>query len=241
MTATEITLYTLGGAFGMRNVSPFCFKTELLLTYLEQPFELKVVQDPRTAPKGKLPYITVAGRTIADSELIMAYLDQHLDGRVYGSLTAQQAAYGRALTRLAEEHLYWLMVASRWLDDDWFPNVVAGFFGFVPGLIRPFAAGAARRQVARTYDLQGLGRHSPEEQHAFAHADLRAIEDALGSGPFLFGESPSVHDFAVAAILSGIFYNQPATWLTALAEPYEGLKAYVSRVETTVGVFAGGE
>ncbi|MEM1434254.1 MAG: glutathione S-transferase family protein [Pseudomonadota bacterium] len=238
MADSEITLFTLGGAFGMRNVSPFCFKTELLLTHLDQPFTLEVVQDPRKAPKGKLPYIRMNGVTVADSELIMAHLDRVLDGRVYGGLSPQQAAYGTALTRLAEEHLYWLMVASRWLDDDWFPNVVTGFFGIAPALIRPLVAAGARRQAAKTYDLQGLGRHSPEEQRAFAHADLRAIEQAVGDGPFLFGTEPTVHDFAVAAVLTGIFYNEPATWLTRLAEPYEGLRQYVDQVERIVGISA---
>ena len=41
-----------------------------------------------------------------------------------------------------------------------------------PALLRGFVAGAARRQVARTIHLHGLGRHALEEQRAFARADL---------------------------------------------------------------------
>ena len=39
------------------------------------------------------------------------------------------------------------VVASRWLDDDWWPNVVDGFFHIAPALIRPLAANAARRRT----------------------------------------------------------------------------------------------
>ena len=36
-----LQLVTLPPAFGMRNVSPFCLKTEMLLVALELPFEMK--------------------------------------------------------------------------------------------------------------------------------------------------------------------------------------------------------
>jgi glutathione S-transferase len=238
MAEPQITLYTLGDAFGMQNVSPFCFKAELLLTHLQLPFDLKVQKDPRKAPKGKMPYAIINGETIADSELICQKLDEMTGGGVYGGLTPAQAGYGVALTRLAEEHLYWMIVASRWLDDDWWPNVVEGFFDIVPAPFRGLAARGARKSVRQTYDLQGLGRHTEAEQHAFARADLQAITDAVGAGPFLFGDTPTVHDFAVAAILSGIYYNRPETWLTVIAADYPDLAAYVRRVETAVGVYA---
>ncbi len=64
----SLVLFTLGGAFGLRNVSPFCLKVEMLLTSLELPFELEVQPDPRKAPKGKLPYIVADGSVIVDSE-----------------------------------------------------------------------------------------------------------------------------------------------------------------------------
>ncbi|MEM1230688.1 MAG: glutathione S-transferase family protein [Pseudomonadota bacterium] len=239
MSEPQITLYTLGDAFGMQNVSPFCFKAELLLTHLQLPFDLQVEKDPRKAPKGKMPYAIINGEQIADSELICRRLDELTQGRVYGGLTPAQAAYGLSLTRLAEEHLYWILVASRWLDDDWWPNVVDGFFGIVPAPFRGLAARGARKSMRQTYDLQGLGRHTLAEQEAFARSDLQALQDAVGDGPFLFGETPCVHDFAVAAILSGIYYNQPATWLTRLAGAYPALPAYVARVESTVGAYAG--
>lgn len=232
-----LELVTLPAAFGMRNVSPFCLKAEMLLTALDLPFTLGILKDPRKAPKGKLPYLVADGERIADSELIAEYLDGLTGGGVYGGYTREQRATGVALTRLAEDHLYWLMVASRWLDDAWWPNVVEGFFGFVPGLLRPLASGMARRQVARTYDLQGLGRHTLEEQKGFARRDLDALDAAVPATGFLFGEAPGIFDFTVAGMMAGIYDNQPATWVTLLAQSCENLHGYTERVQETIGVW----
>ena len=179
-------LVTFPPSFGLRNVSPFCLKVEMLLASLGLEFEIEEQSDPRKAPKGKLP----------------------------------------------------VLVASRWLDDAWWPNVVEGFFGFVPRLVRPLAAGAARRQVAKTYQLHGLGRHTLEEQRGFARRDLAALEAGVSDGGFLTGAEPNVHDFAVAALLAGIYDQQPGSWLTPIAREHAKLHEYTERVQARVGVWA---
>jgi glutathione S-transferase len=232
-----LELVTLPPAFGLRNVSPFCLKIEMLLTSLELPFTLSEEREPRKAPKGKLPYLIVDGRRIADSELITEYLDDITEGEVFRGLSTPQCAGGLALTRLAEDHLYWLMVASRWLDDEWWPNIANDFFGFVPKLVRPFTSGLARKQVAKTYQLHGLGRHSLEEQKGFARRDLDALEAVAPEQGFLFAEQPGVFDFTVAALMAGIYDNQPGTWLTDMAVSAQRLRDYTERVQETVGVW----
>ena len=232
-----LELVTLPPAFGLRNVSPFCLKAEMLLKSLDLPFAQSQLQDPRKAPKGKLPYLLSDGVKIADSELITEHLDEITQGRVYAGLSPEQKAQGVALTRLVEDHLYWIGVASRWLDDAWWPHVVENFFGFVPALLRPFAAGGARKQVRQTYHLQGLGRHTLEEQRGFAKRDLQALEDAVPRTGFLFGDAPGIFDFTVAGMMAGFYDNQPPTWLTELALTYPGLNEYTERVQEAIGVY----
>ncbi|MEP5763254.1 MAG: glutathione S-transferase family protein [Halieaceae bacterium] len=232
-----LKLVTLPPAFGMRNISPFCLKVEMLLSALELPFTITELNDPRRAPKGKLPYLHDGELCIADSELITEYLDQKTGGQVYAGLSPQQIAQGVALQRLAEDHLYWIMVASRWLDDDWWPNVVSGFFGFVPALIRPIPTWLARRQVRQTYHLHGLGRHSLEDQRGFAERDLLALENSVPAEGFLFGDKPCIFDFVIAAMMAGLADNQPATWVTEMALPRRKLLEYTERVQQQVGVY----
>ena len=232
-----LELVIFPAAFGMRNVSPFCLKAEMLLTSLDLPFALSEEGDPRKAPKGKLPYLIADGERLADSELIVEHLDATTQGQVYAGLSTTDKSHGLALTRLAEDHLYWMLVASRWLDDDWWPNVVEGFFGALPKLIRPFIAAGARKQVKRTYHLQGLGRHTLEEQKGFAQRDLEALNSTVEGKTFLFGETPNVFDFAIAAMMAGIYDNQPTTWLSQLAQPFDALHDYTNRVQAHVGVY----
>jgi glutathione S-transferase len=232
-----ITLVTLPPAFGLRNISPFCLKVEMALTHVGVPFRHITEKDPRKAPKGKLPYLVLEnGEKLADSELILQYLDQSTEGKLYGGLSPRERGEGFAWSRLAEDHLYWLGVASRWLDDQWFPNIVREFFGFVPAILRPLASGAARRQVARTLNLHGLGRHTLAEQKDFARRDLQALSDGLELDRYIVGRRMTVFDFTIAGMLSGFMDNKPATWFSSIANEYTVLRQYLERIQGEVGV-----
>ena len=237
MSKPEIELYTLGGAFGMRSVSPFCLKLEMLLAHLELDYSLVIEPDPRKAPKGKMPWAKIDGEVFADSEIIIEVIDRRTDGLVYAGLTPQERAYGLGLVRLAEEHLYWLMAAARWLDDDWWPNVKRDFMKVIPAVIRTPISSLIRRRMKQTVMLQGLGAHTPEEQLGFARRDLAALQDAISESRFLFGDKISVFDMGIAAILAGIYDNHPATRLTYIANEFLALKAYTDHVQSVVGIF----
>jgi glutathione S-transferase len=238
MDQPNLTLVTLGGAFGLQNVSPFCLKAEMLMTQMGLDFNIEVESNPRKAPKGKLPYLLIDSVMLPDSELITGRIDEITQGRVYADLSAKDRAFGTALSRLVDDHLYWILVASRWLDDTWFPHIVAGFFHIAPKPFRGIAARLARKEVGRTYYLHGLGRHTLQEQEAFARADLQALQDATGNGGFLFAEKPSVFDFTIASFMAGVYDQRPSTWLTHVANDYTGLKDYTERVQAHVGVYA---
>jgi glutathione S-transferase len=235
--STNLKLVTLPPAFGMRNVSPFCLKVEMLLTALGLPFELGEEGDPRKVPKGKLPFLLADGKQIADSELIALYLDEITEGGVLGSYSPTQMGEGTAIARLVEDHLYWILVASRWLDDAWWPNVVDGFFASFPGLVRPLISGFARRQVRQTYHLQGLGRHSLQEQRGFAQRDLQALAAAVEHSSTLDANSPRYFDFTLAGFLAGLYDQQPPTWVNELADGFPQLKEYTEQVQQSVGVW----
>ncbi len=232
-----ITLYIFPEAFGLRNVSPFSLKVEMALKYLNMDYELREEADPRKTPKGKIPYVEVDGQKIPDSELIFEYLDQISNGGLYARLSDSERGQGTAFVRLGEDHLYWMMVASRWLDESWWPNIVNGFFGSIPALVRPIVTSMARKQVIKTYDLHGLDRHTLEEQKGFARRDLTAINQVVAEGKYIVGSRLTVFDFSVASLLSGIFDNKPETWLTEIANEFPALPDYAERIQKEVGIF----
>ena len=115
-------------------------------------------------------------------------------------------------------------------------NVVKGFFGFVPALFRGFASNGARKQVAQTYNLHGLGRHSLEEQKGFARRDLQAIADIVSKQGYIVGGRLTAFDFVVAGMLAGLMDNEPPTWISIMANGYPSLREYLERIQKEVGI-----
>ncbi|MFP6808911.1 MAG: glutathione S-transferase family protein [Pseudomonadales bacterium] len=233
-----IKLYIFPEAFGLRNVGPYCHKIEMAMTYLKLDFQLEILADPRGAPKGKLPYVEIDGEILADSEIILERLDDMSNGGLFGSLSPAEKAMGTAFTRMVEDHLYWMMVASRWLDDAWWPNVARDFFGALPGIVRVVVAPMARKQMRQTYLLQGLGKHTLTEQKQFAVRDLSAINDIVSESAYIVGGRLTVFDFTVVGQLAGLMDNKPATWLSNVAAEFPVLKEYSERVQSEVGVYS---
>ncbi|OAN99331.1 hypothetical protein A8B75_01705 [Sphingomonadales bacterium EhC05] len=231
-----VTLYTLPPAFGQRNPSPFCLKVEMTLTYLELDFESKTTLELNKAPKGKAPWLDDNG-IIADSELILGHLDSKTNGRLFGQLTTEEVATGTAFTRLVEDHLYWLTVASRWLDDEWFEVVKRDFFGSLPWPLRTIVPLIGRRRMRQTYDLHGLGRHSLEEQQTFLDRDVEALVARLTDHNYIASDRMTIYDFTVASMLASSMDNQPETWVSARMNQEQSLRDYIERVQEAVGVY----
>ena len=103
----------------------------MALTYLGMDFSVRENMELTKSPKRK-PWLEDQGRVIADSDLILHYLDNKSDGALFRHLTTQQQGIGVSFVRLTEHHLYWLILASRWLEDDWFANIERDFFGYLP-------------------------------------------------------------------------------------------------------------
>ncbi len=92
-----ITLFQFPAAFNVPNASPYCLKLETWLRLAGLEYQVKVVSDPRKAPKGKLPYVRIEGEAIGDSEIVIRTL-----GERYGSLSTPawmpgaRAGHGRS-------------------------------------------------------------------------------------------------------------------------------------------------
>ncbi len=97
--ATVITLYTFPGTGELESVSPFCMKVECYLKLQKVPYETRA-GDPRKAPKGKMPFIAVGDATIADSSVIVDFLEQKSDRPLDHGLSVA----GRAQAHLLKAH-----------------------------------------------------------------------------------------------------------------------------------------
>jgi glutathione S-transferase len=131
---------------------------------------------------------------------------------------------------MCEEHLYFALVATRWLDDANFAKGPAQFFKAVPMPLRPIVQGLIRRRVKKTLTLQGFGRHTGGERDAFAIADINALASLLGGKDFLMGEKPCGADATVFAFVASFLTPVFETPIRTAAERHPNLAAYNDRI-----------
>jgi glutathione S-transferase len=184
----------------------------------------------RKAPKGKLPYINDDGIIVADSTFIRFHIEKKYGFDFDAGLTPEQRAAAWAIEKMCEEHLYFSVLASRWLDDVNFARGPAEFFKILPLPLRLIVPGMVRRKVRETLKLQGFGRHTPAEQNQLAIADVDAIANFLGEKPFLMGERPCGADAAVFAFVAQLLVPLFTTPARAAAEKHQNLISYRNRM-----------
>jgi|SRR5208337_3458348 len=226
-----ITLHGFGPAMGLPEMSPFVTKAHMLLRMAGLPYETDTrVGGFLKAPKGKLPYIRDDGAVISDSTFIRLHIEKTYGFDFDRGLSAAEKATGWALERMCEEHLYWLIVDVRWLDDANFRAGEAKIFQSFPAPLRPLIERYARRTIRRTLRLQGLGRHDAAAKLELAKRDFLAISDLLADKPFLFGDEPRGADASVGAFVIGALAKAIVAPLRDAAESRPNLVAYGERM-----------
>jgi len=191
----------------MPSASPFCVKLETYLRIVNLPYEVVFLNDPRKSPKGKLPFIEDKGKKISDTSLITRYLEQAYNYQLDNELSKEQRATSLAYQRLVEEHLYWIIAYSRWVQPDNWKITKAAYFNEMPSLIRQFAPEMIRKKVIKALHAQGIGRHTCQEIYQMACDDVTSISNMLGNKEYFFNNQPSTLDAIVFAFIIAIFYT----------------------------------
>jgi glutathione S-transferase len=196
-----IILHQFARSWGIPNLSSFCVKVETYLRMAGLPHEI-APSLPLKSPRGKLPFIVDQGQKISDSRLIVQYLKTEYGDKLDARLTPREKGVAIAVQRLLEEHLYWVVMLSRWnyTEANWRTNKQA-IFGGLPPAIRDVAAMDRRRRIKAQILGHGLGRLRPEEAFELGIADIDALADILGREPYFLGGQPSSLDASAYGIL----------------------------------------
>lgn len=234
--STPVTLVQFPRVWG-RNVSPFGLKLETWLKLADVPFVARSTMRFAEAPKGKLPYIVDGGRTIGDSTLIIEHLKRSRGIDPDAELSARERSDAVAIQRLFEDHLYFVMVWSRWLDGEAWPLVARAFFAHLPAPVRPLARVALRRRVAAMLHAQGIGRHDRTEIVSLGRTDLAAVSAYLGDRPFFMGDRLSTIDAVAFGFLANILMVPLDCALRRAALEFPNLVGWCETMEEGLGGF----
>jgi len=237
--APVITLHTLPGGYGVESVSPFCMKVEVYLKLAKLPYKTRI-GNVRKAPKGKLPFIVDDdGTVIADSSAIVAHLEKKHGEPLDKGLSSDEKAKAHVLKRMLEESLYFVVVWSRWAEDEGFA-VVRESLKVIPAAIRWFLVPAIRKNVVGITRSQGIGRHSRDEIYAFGKADIDAVSTLLGQSTFLLGDRLTTVDVIAYSFFAAMLRVPGGAPLRAAVKATPNLEAYVARIDERVKAATAG-
>jgi glutathione S-transferase len=196
-----IKLFQFPRMFGIPNVSPFCCKLETWLRIARVPYEVVDTPDPRTGPKGKLPFIEDAGVRIADTSLIVDHLVKTRGVDPDAPLNASQRAIALLVQRTLEEHYAFVLAYTHFVRDEGWRHTRARFDS-LPAIVRPLVGSMVRGRVKKMLWKHGILRHSDEDIVESALRDWRAVLTVMCEGPFFFGDEPTGVDAIVFGALA---------------------------------------
>jgi Glutathione S-transferase, C-terminal domain len=127
---------------------------------------------------------------------------------------------------MVEEHLYWVLVYSRWTDD----AVWEDFKRKLRPTSSPVELQARRELTLRDLHGQGLGRHTSSEVYELGDADLSALSAFLGNKRYVLRERPTSLDATVFAVLATILWPPYESPLKARARTLVNLEPYCRRM-----------
>lgn len=226
-----IKLFQYPTDWGLPNVSPFCMKMETYLRLAQIPYEIVTVADPRKSPKGKLPYIDDNGQIVADSGIIIDYLKNKYSDALDSRLSATQKATRLAFQRMIEEHLYWVILYSRWIEDDGWEKMKPLYFGELPPFMKAFVPELVRRQFTKVIQGHGIGRHHRDDVYQMGKDDVLAISLLLDNQNFILGNEVTSLDATVYGFLANIIWVPVESPLKEYTNSLSNLVSYCERMK----------
>jgi glutathione S-transferase len=223
-----IKLHQYPEIWGLSSLSPFCIKVEIFLKHHRLPYQVVVEKNPARGPKGKMPFIRDGEKVVADSTFIINYLTE-----TYELSTAELSpllhAQGLAFQRLIEEHLYFVLLYSRWVDPTGWAVLKKEFTPLFPAVIGPLFLALIRRQLVKQAIAQGLGRHSQNEVYEIARKDIKALSDFLADKIYFLGSTWTCVDASLYAFLTTILKQPIESELKECVKAFPNLIAYCQR------------
>uniref|UniRef100_A0A8C1AQ82 Failed axon connections homolog, metaxin like GST domain containing a n=2 Tax=Cyprinus carpio carpio TaxID=630221 RepID=A0A8C1AQ82_CYPCA len=194
---------------GVPSLSPFCLKIETYLRMADLPYQNYF--DGKLSPQGKMPWIAYNKEQVCGTEFIIDFLEEKLGVNLNSSLSPQEKAISRAITKMVEEHFYWTIAYCQWVDNVEETQKMLATNGPLSDLLRWILSQVTGSIVKREMYGHGIGRFSKEEVYSLMEKDMRTLATFLGNKKYLMGPKLSTVDAAVFGHLAQAMWTLPGT------------------------------
>ncbi|PMD47749.1 hypothetical protein L207DRAFT_576510 [Hyaloscypha variabilis F] len=245
----DITLYRGWKHNGVYVWSPFVTKLELRLRLARIKY-VTAEGDPRTAPTGKIPYLSISSASspplqIGDSSLITQHLIRAglmQDLNAEAALDERDKALDLAVQALFEDKLYFFNMRERWIDNFYVQREEV--LGEKPWVVRWLVGGVIWRSHVKTLYGQGTGRFSAEEARGFREEIWVRLEGMLGESRrrregrgkekecfwCLGGEQPTGCDATVFGFVCSALFAESSPESRKFVRGLEAVVDYANRI-----------
>lgn len=225
-----IELHQFRPFWGLPNASPFCMKVETYLRFRGIPYQV-VPSGPRKSPTGRIPFVVEDGRSIIDSEAIIAHFEKRQPMHLDDGLSESERATAFFVRELVEERLYWQVTYMRWGDPSGWAVFKPDLVKFLPLGMRGPVLFMLRRMLLRQMGQQGLVPSDPQGAYARGKNVLDALANLLGDQPYFLGAAPRSLDMSLYAFLANILDQPHSNPLQAHGRTLANLVGYCVRMK----------
>ncbi|XP_037033520.1 failed axon connections homolog [Bradysia coprophila] len=223
---SKIILHSIDRAKVCPNASPYVLKLETYLRMAEIPYTFDTSKP--FGSKGKTPWITIDGQDIADSQLIIEFLNKKLKVDLWKNATAKEKAISQAMRIMLEDHFIHAIAEWRWITAlDQIDQIMD-----MSGIAYWFIKKAVSRRVKTALTNQGILLHTPEERLGLLTGDLKAVSTFLGESSYFLGEEPTEIDCAIFGVMAQCVYCAPGSpYEKIVSEQFPNIKNYCERMK----------
>ncbi|KAE9549538.1 hypothetical protein FO519_007256 [Halicephalobus sp. NKZ332] len=225
-----VYLYQFKRAPVAPNLSPYCLKVETFLRAHNIKYE-PIMSYTIRSKYGKLPFIELNGKQIADSDFILHHLLKHF--KINENLTSEQRGIARAVDRMLDQSTVKPLFYFRCMEnaDNFINPNVSGLP--IPGFLAFIARNRYYKSMSHALKVDGVGRMKRDDVITVLRRDLQSLDDILGDKKFLLGVLPTTPDFSMFGQLASTYYlpfRQPVTDL--LDDEFPRLRQHIERMRT---------
>ena len=232
-------LYGLPPGGGLKQGSPWVMKVQLGMRCLQFEYSLQEISTFQLKIKGlnrKVPWLEMDKSVISGSEKILAAIENYSLDAKYPVPEDCDIPRGTSYVRLVEDHLWWIICASKYLGPE-AKKMWEAMLPSLPRFICSLFAIIGEKWMGGRIQITSLAGLTHEEIVQEARKDIAALSDRLSHSTFIAGNGLSVFDFSVAAHLASILYWSFDNWLADLFREEEIFYQYLDRVADAVGGF----